>query len=71
MITRLQTWDNAMHNSPRKNAEFKVQFALTNLRYVLGDSSPNAEKIEQMQKQLAEAEAELAEINAKSIGITP
>jgi hypothetical protein len=44
------------------NAEFRVTFTETNLRYLLGDENPDQDKIARCRAQLAEAKEELKQI---------
>ncbi len=47
------------HNTPLRNAEFRVTFVETNLRYVLGDIPLDPDKVARVRAQLEEAKKEL------------
>lgn len=49
-----------MHNTPLANAEFRVTFTETNLRWVLGEVPQNPDKIAKVKAQLDEAKAHLS-----------
>ena len=44
-----------MHNTPLANAEFRVTFVETNLRWVLGEVPQNPDKIAKVKAQLEDA----------------
>jgi aryl-alcohol dehydrogenase-like predicted oxidoreductase len=41
-----------MHNTPQQNLEFQLNFCENNLRYLLGDETPDQKKIEYMRKEI-------------------
>ena len=41
-----------MHNTPLANAEFQLTFCETNLGWLLGDESPDEEKISFMKSEI-------------------
>lgn len=45
------------HNTPLANAEFQLAFTETNLRWLLGETPQDAEKIARTRQAIAEAEA--------------
>ena len=48
-----------MHNSPRKNLEFQITFTETNLRYLLGATPLDEDKIAKNRAALAECQGNL------------
>lgn len=49
-----------MHNTPKENLEFSITFAETNLRYLLGDDTPDKDAIEKIRLYIAARKEELA-----------
>ena len=50
---RFIVWYNLhMHNTPLANAEFQLTFCETNLGWLLGDESPDEEKISFMKSEI-------------------
>jgi hypothetical protein len=47
-----------------ENAEFRVTFTETNLRYLLGDANPKEDAIAKSRKQLEDAKAKLEFLRA-------
>ena len=51
-----------MHNSPKENLAFKIQFEKTNLRWELDSSPPNKAAIKRMKTNIATWEIELKKL---------
>ena len=54
-----------MHNTPRANLEFQITFTETNLRWFLGSSPPDLERIAACKKKIEELKKDLAELLKK------
>ena len=52
-----------MHNSPRKNLEFEITFAETNLRWLQGENPPNGAKIRDSIAKIKELKNKLSKLS--------
>ena len=60
----IRVTSTSKHNSPEDNQRFRIQWMITNGRYVAGDIPPNKALIAQMTKEIEEEERILQEILA-------
>ncbi len=51
-----------MHNTPLANAEFKLQWNITNLRWLLGEKPVDLKKVERAKKFIKETEEEIEQL---------
>ena len=52
-----------MHNTPKSNLEFQITFTETNLRYLLGETVPDAEKIRKARETILTLQAKLRSLD--------
>ena len=53
-----------MHNTPKRNLEFQITFTETNLRYLLGETVPDQEKIRKARELISRLKIELAKMES-------
>jgi hypothetical protein len=51
-------------NTPKSNLEFQITFTETNLRYLLGETVPDQEKISKTRETISRLKIELAKMES-------
>ena len=55
-----------MHNTPLENLRFQITFCETNIRYLLGETNPDKEKILRMENEVEKLKARLLTLTTLS-----
>jgi uncharacterized coiled-coil protein SlyX len=52
-----------MHNTPKSNLEFQIAFTETNLRYLIGETVPDEQKINKARETISQLNAKLRSLD--------
>ena len=52
-----------MHNTQKSNLEFQITFTETNLRYLVGETVPDQEKIDKTRELISQLKAKLRSLD--------